>query len=247
MGNDQQYYEALTSSNESFHSNSSDENSSDIKDSISSPTSTQTQKNINNPHPPVKCKYCPKKYKCGLATHMQKHTNSCVNASELAKTTEKANSQQVNQVNNLELKTKQAIMNNYVNIDKMDRNELLDLEYKFAKAVFASGIPFNAFQNLFWTEFFYALRLSFKIPNNIKLSEATLDLEIKTRLQSENFWSELNTIIKIFKLIIATLKAFEANNSTVSTIYSRFNTILIEVQKIECSYLTKIQQNIQTR
>ncbi|CAG8830212.1 9351_t:CDS:1, partial [Cetraspora pellucida] len=84
--------EALTSSNESFYFNSSDENSSDIEDSISSPTSTQTQKNINNPHPPIKCKYCSKKYKHGLATRMQKHTNSCVNAPKLAKTTEKANS-----------------------------------------------------------------------------------------------------------------------------------------------------------
>jgi hypothetical protein len=36
----------------------------------------------------------------------------------------------------------------------MNYNELLNLEYKFAKAVFTSGIPFNAFQNLFWREFF---------------------------------------------------------------------------------------------
>ncbi|CAG8825862.1 7990_t:CDS:2, partial [Cetraspora pellucida] len=192
--------EALMSSNESFHSNSFDENSSDIKDSISSPTSTQTQKNINNPHPPVKCKYCPKKYKCGLATRMQKHTNSCVNASELAKTTKKANSQQVNQVNNLKLKTKQAIMNNYVNIDKMDHNELLDLEYKFAKAVFASKIPFNAFQNLFWTEFFYTLRPSFKIPNNIKLSEDNYNKEIALILPSLTRWgTHLDCINSLMK------------------------------------------------
>ncbi|CAG8818500.1 9247_t:CDS:2, partial [Racocetra persica] len=64
-------------------------------------------------------------------------------------------------------------------------------------------------------------------------SVATLNLDLKTRLQSNTFWVELNTIIKILKPIISTLKVFESNNSTISTVYSRFNTILLEIQKIE--------------
>jgi hypothetical protein len=55
----------------------------------------------------------------GLVTHIQKHNNSCANAPELAKTTEEDNFQQVNQINNLKLKTKQVVMDNYINIDKM--------------------------------------------------------------------------------------------------------------------------------
>ncbi|CAG8833282.1 133_t:CDS:1, partial [Gigaspora margarita] len=42
-------------------------------------------------HPPVKCKYCPKKFEHGLATCMQKHTNSCINAPKLAKTIKNPN------------------------------------------------------------------------------------------------------------------------------------------------------------
>ncbi|CAG8829755.1 3133_t:CDS:2, partial [Gigaspora rosea] len=47
-------------------------------------------------------------------------------------------------------------------------------------------------------------------------------LELKTRLQSNRFWDELNTIIKILKPIIATIKVFENNNSTILTVYSHF-------------------------
>ncbi|CAG8830213.1 9352_t:CDS:2, partial [Cetraspora pellucida] len=82
----------------------------------------------------------------------------------------------------------------------MDCNELLDLEYKFAKAVFAFGIPFNAFQNLFWTEFFYTLQPSFKIPNNIKLFEDNYNKEIALILPSFTRWSThldcINSLMK---------------------------------------------------
>ncbi|CAG8738243.1 12486_t:CDS:2 [Gigaspora margarita] len=65
------------------------------------------------------------------------------------KTTKKNNFRQVNQINNLKLKTKQVVMDNYININKMNYNKLLDLDYKFAKVVFTFGISFNAFQKLF--------------------------------------------------------------------------------------------------
>ncbi|CAG8849476.1 7473_t:CDS:2, partial [Racocetra persica] len=150
-------------SNELLHSdtsNTSDEDSSDTENCNSLTSNSQTQKTTNQIHPPVRCKYCPKKYKRELATRMQKHTNICINAPESAKTIKtKANFQQINLVNNPELKTRQNVMDNYISIDRMDRNKLLDLEYKFAKAM----------------EFFHALRPSFRIPNYAKLSGELLN------------------------------------------------------------------------
>ncbi|CAG8644031.1 278_t:CDS:2 [Dentiscutata erythropus] len=192
---------------------------------------------------------------------MQKHTNSCINAPESAKTI-KANSQQVNLVNNPELKTRQGVIDNYVYVDKIDCNKLLDLEYKFAKI-----------------KFFHTLRSSFKISNYVKLFGELLnkvyeDIKKGVEVEIKNYkkeialvlpaltrWStHLECIKSLMKSqtaiqqmlfdpstmtlnsepIIATLKAFESNNSAISTIYSRFNTILVEIQKIECSYSTEI-------
>ncbi|CAG8832127.1 13114_t:CDS:2, partial [Gigaspora margarita] len=74
--------ETSISQNESSYYNLSNENSSDIEDSISLPASNNPQKiQINFIH-------------------------LCANAHELAKTTEKDNFWQVNQINNLKLKTK---------------------------------------------------------------------------------------------------------------------------------------------
>ncbi|CAG8769909.1 22087_t:CDS:2, partial [Gigaspora rosea] len=67
------------------------------------------------------------------------------------------------------------------------------------------------------------------------------------QLRSDEFWDDLKIVINILQPIVSTLKAFEANNSTISTTYSRFNTILTEVQKVECNYAAEIQQKIQYR
>ncbi|CAG8853852.1 8691_t:CDS:1, partial [Gigaspora margarita] len=64
-------------------------------------------------------------------------------------------------------------------------------------------------------------------------STASLEIRIKAQLCSDEFWDDLKIVINILQPIVSTLKAFEANNSTISTTYSRFNTILTEVQKVE--------------
>ncbi|CAG8453563.1 6670_t:CDS:2, partial [Dentiscutata heterogama] len=64
-------------------------------------------------------------------------TNTCSNVLDSAKTIKKTNSQHLNTINLFKLKTKQGIIDNYVN--KIYYNEILDLEYKFARAVFASA------------------------------------------------------------------------------------------------------------
>ncbi|CAG8742463.1 17959_t:CDS:2, partial [Racocetra fulgida] len=75
------------------------ETSSDDKDETeefdSSSINTQVQ-DSKKLHPLVKCKYCLKKFKRRLATHMQKHTNSCINALESAKTIKKPKLQNLN-------------------------------------------------------------------------------------------------------------------------------------------------------
>ncbi|CAG8546078.1 20273_t:CDS:2 [Gigaspora rosea] len=58
----------------------------DTEDFVSSSSNTQDKKGAKKLHRPVKCKYCPKKFKRGLATRMQSHTNNCLNAPESAKT-----------------------------------------------------------------------------------------------------------------------------------------------------------------
>lgn len=57
----------------------------------------------------------------------------------------------------------------------MDHNEILNLDYKFAKAVYSSGIPLSTFKNPFWIEFFNALRPSFQIPSRDRLSTGLLE------------------------------------------------------------------------
>ncbi|CAG8561212.1 2106_t:CDS:2, partial [Scutellospora calospora] len=52
------------------------------------------------------------------------------------KTIKNTNFQQLNLINQFEQRTKQRVINNF--IDKMNYNELLNLEYKFARVVFAS-------------------------------------------------------------------------------------------------------------
>ncbi|CAG8815607.1 13497_t:CDS:1 [Gigaspora margarita] len=86
-------------------------NEDDTEDLASS--STSTQKNTTKPHPPVKCKYCPKKYRRGLATRMQKHTNDCLNAPELAKTIKKPKLKDSNLTNIFE-SNKQSTIENYI-------------------------------------------------------------------------------------------------------------------------------------
>ncbi|CAG8808680.1 10603_t:CDS:2, partial [Gigaspora rosea] len=114
-------------------------------DSLSMNTQVQGSKKL---HPPVKCKYCPKKFKRGLATHMQKHTNSCINAPESAKT-----------IKNPKLQ---------------NSNLTQEQNLHFTQAAYFSGILLSTFKNPFWIEFFNALQLSFQIPSRDRLSTGLL-------------------------------------------------------------------------
>ncbi|CAG8555869.1 22524_t:CDS:2 [Cetraspora pellucida] len=60
---------------------------------------------------------------------MQKHTNNCLNASELAKTIKKPKLQDSNLI-------QQSTIVSYVN--QIDHNKITNLDYKFTKAIYAS-------------------------------------------------------------------------------------------------------------
>ncbi|CAG8604644.1 15037_t:CDS:2, partial [Dentiscutata heterogama] len=176
---------------DSFSETSSNDED-DTEDVVSSSTNTQDQEGSKKLHPPVQCKYCPKKFKHGLATHMQKHTNDCLNTPESAKIIKKPKLQDSNL-------TQQTFIESQTAIQQMIYDQ----------------------------------------------STISLEARIKVQLHSDEFWNNLKFIIRILKPIVATLKAFEANNSTISTTYSCFNMLLTKIQKISCSYSAEIQQKIQ--
>ncbi|CAG8496774.1 7166_t:CDS:2, partial [Racocetra fulgida] len=186
----------LSQLNSCSETSSNDED--DTEDFVSSSSNTQDQKGAKKLHPPVKCKYCPKKFKRGLATRMQSHTNNCYNAPESAKTIKKP---------------------------KLQDSDLT--QQNCIKSLIESQ---TAIQQMIYDQ-----------------STTSLEARIKVQLHSNEFWNNLKVIIRILKPIVAALKAFEADSSTISTTYSRFNMILTEIQKINCNYLAAIQQKIQNR
>ncbi|CAG8675722.1 4046_t:CDS:2 [Dentiscutata erythropus] len=157
-------YWNILSSKEISQLNSCSETSSndknDTEDFVFSSSNTQDQKGTKKLHPPVKCKYCSKKFKCGLATRMQSHTNNCYNASESAKTIKKLKLQD-------------------------------------------SDLTQQIIQQIIYDQ-----------------STTLLEVRIKVQLHSNEFWNDLKVIIRILKPIVAALKAFEADSSTISTTYS---------------------------
>ncbi|CAG8600812.1 10841_t:CDS:2 [Dentiscutata erythropus] len=132
----------------------------DTEDFISSSSNTQDQKGAKKLYPPVKCKYCPKKFKYRLATHMQSHTNNCSNASKSVKTIKKPKLQD-------------------------------------------SDLTQQTIQQIIYDQ-----------------STTSLEARIKVQLHSNEFWNDLKVLIRILKPIVAALKEFEADSSTISTTYS---------------------------
>lgn len=60
-------------------------------------------------------------------------------------------------------KMKQSSVSTY--IDRMNQNEQTNLTYLFAKAVYASNIPFQIVDSPYLKSFFDALRPTFKLPS----------------------------------------------------------------------------------
>ena len=59
-----------------------------------------------------------------------------------------------------------------------------------------------------------------------------MDKTIRSNMLSEEFWRMLNLIVKILEPIVATLKSFESDTSTLSTVYLCFNKLIKQIRKI---------------
>ena len=70
-------------------------------------------------------------------------------------------------------KMKQSSVSTY--IDRMNQNEQTNLTYLFAKAVYASNIPFQIVDSPYLKSFFDALRPTFKLPSRKQLAGKLLD------------------------------------------------------------------------
>ncbi|KAK3916153.1 Tetraacyldisaccharide 4'-kinase [Frankliniella fusca] len=70
---------------------------------------------------------------------------------------------------------KRKSMDRFVDIMAPDENARLDAA--FARAVYATGLPLSTFEKSPWTEFFSALRPSYKVPTLYFLSGPLLDAE----------------------------------------------------------------------
>ncbi|CAG8767425.1 27374_t:CDS:2, partial [Gigaspora margarita] len=186
----------------------------------------------NKPHPCIKYKYCPKIFKCGIATRMQAHlNNTCLGAPENAK----SNSKQKNIQSNISIphistsshipkQSKTIPINNF--IDHLDNKEQESLEYILAQALFATGVLFSFLDNPYVIKFFqYA---NFRIY-----------------ALCDEFWKDLDLVTNILQPIVAILKIFESDNTMLSSIYSNFRKMINIIQDISCYFLNEIQSCIE--
>nr|CAG8446911.1 2846_t:CDS:1 [Entrophospora candida] len=140
-------------------------------------TSYDTEANA----PTVKCNYCDKTYKQGVATRMQAHLNDeCNNAPENSKVKNKKplarsfENTDISPSSNTSKKNKNSItLDN--SLDTMSDEEQKKLEIMLAKALYSSNISADFIENPYVVELFKKLKPSFKLPNKKSLSDELLD------------------------------------------------------------------------
>jgi hypothetical protein len=74
-----------------------------------------------------------------------------------------------------------------------------------------------------------------------------MDYNLRARILNEEFWEKLEMVISILKPIVITLKLFESDSSTLSSVYSNFEKIIKIIQEIPCNFNSQIQKLIQER
>ncbi|CAG8849958.1 45160_t:CDS:1, partial [Gigaspora margarita] len=75
----------------------------------------------------------------------------------------------------------------------------------------------------------------------------TIDSSLRIYMLYDEFWENLNLIASILKPIVATLKLFESDRSTLSSIYSNFKKMMNLIQEISCNFSNEIQVLIEER
>ncbi|CAJ0753061.1 7053_t:CDS:1, partial [Entrophospora sp. SA101] len=131
--------------------------------------------------PTVKCNYCDKTYKQGVATRMQAHLNDeCNNAPENSKVKNKKplarsfENTDISLSSNTSKKNKNSITLDD-SLDTMSGEEQKKLEIMLAKALYSSNISADFIENPYVVELFKKLKPSFKLPNKKSLSDELLD------------------------------------------------------------------------
>jgi hypothetical protein len=89
--------------------------------------------------------------------------------------------------------------------------------------------------------------------SKIALEQTLMDPDIRKKINntvrnfvlSEDFWDMLNIIIKFLEPMVATLKLFESDKSTLSTVYFHFKKLMHRVSEISCNFSNNTQQLVQ--
>ncbi|CAG8654172.1 783_t:CDS:2 [Gigaspora rosea] len=129
----------------------------------------------------------------------------------------------INKPNNFSQKrTRTTFINDFA--DSMSKKEQEDLEFALAQALFATGVSFSFLENPYVIEFFQKIRPAFKLPSQLKLANELLDKVYKKSIKKSKI-----ALDAILELIVVTLKQFESDNSTLSSIYFYFKKMVEEI------------------
>ena len=75
----------------------------------------------------------------------------------------------------------------------------------------------------------------------------TIDASLRIYVLCDEFWEDLDLIASILQPIVTTLKLFESDSATLSSIYSNFRKMLNTIQDISCNFFDEIQTCIEER
>ncbi|CAG8844530.1 12033_t:CDS:2, partial [Gigaspora margarita] len=80
--------------------------------------------------------------------------------------------------------------------------------------------------------------------NTMEICE-TIDASLKIYVLCDEFWEDLDLIASILQPIVTTLKIFESDSTTLSSIYSNFRKMINMIQDISCNFSNEIQTCIE--
>ena len=74
-----------------------------------------------------------------------------------------------------------------------------------------------------------------------------MDSTLRNHLLSDNFWNDLDILVKIMEPMVTALKLFEADTSIISTVYFHFKNLMDQVDQIICDFSDNLQELIINR
>ncbi|CAG8843955.1 18072_t:CDS:2, partial [Gigaspora margarita] len=79
------------------------------------------------------------------------------------------------------------------------------------------------------------------------LPNSTIDASLRIYALCDEFWEDLDLVTNILQPIVAILKIFELDNTTLLSIYSNFRKMINTIQDISCNFLNEIQSCIEAQ